>query len=64
MITLLGENISLVRPQRIAKPSTWGAWKKRRALRVITRTLTHGDKLAIARSMGLELTSKEEQHND
>jgi len=53
-----------VRPQRIAKPSTWGAWKKRRALRVITRTLTHGDKLAIARSMGLELTSKEEQHND
>ena len=62
MITLLGENISLVRPSKIPKPFTWGAWKQRRATRVITKQLTNGEKAAIARSMGLKLTHKE-NHN-
>lgn len=62
MITLLGENINLVRPQRITKPLTFGAWKQRRALRTITKQLTRQEKLAIAASMGCKLIEKE-NHN-
>lgn len=64
MITLLGENINLVRPRLITKPSTFGAWKKRRALRVITNNLTLEEKQAIAKNMGFELKLKEDQHGE
>ena len=62
MITLLGENISLVRPAKINKPFTWGAWRKNRALRTVTNNLTLEEKQAIARSMGL--TFKKEKDDE
>lgn len=62
MITLLGENISLVRPAKIHKPFTWGAWRKNRALRTVTNNLTLEEKQTIARSMGL--TFKKEKDDE
>jgi hypothetical protein len=64
MITLLGENISLVRPSKIPKPLTFGAWRKRRALRTITNNLTLEEKRAIAAQMGLEFKPKEVRHGE
>lgn len=63
MITLLGKNISLVRPSKIPKPLTFGAWRKRRALRAITNTLTYDEKLVIARNMGYELKHSNKEMN-
>jgi hypothetical protein len=60
MITLLGENINLVRPQRIAKPLTDGAWRQRRAGNVRTIILTRPEQQRIAEKLGYKLSTRKE----
>ena len=56
-ITILGQNINLIRPRKIARPITSGAWKGARVTSRKTRPLTLGDKTAIAIAMGFKLTN-------
>jgi len=63
MITLLGEHIDLVRPKRITKPLTDGAWKCKRATKVRTINLSHADKQRIANELGYNLSIRKELCN-
>ena len=60
MITLLGEHIDLVRPKRITKPLTDGAWRKRRAGNVRTIILTRLEQQRIAMKLGYKLVASKE----
>ena len=52
-VTTLGQHISLVRPARIARPITSGAWKGAKASGRKTRKLTWAQKLIIAEQMNM-----------
>ena len=56
--TILGQHISLIRPMRVVRHSTSGAWKKAKSTGRKTRKLTLGEKNIIAWGMGLVLTSE------
>jgi hypothetical protein len=60
MITLLGENINLVRPKRIAKPLTDGAWRQRRNGKIRTIILTRSEQRMIAMKLGYKLSTRKE----
>jgi hypothetical protein len=60
MITLLGEHIDLVRPKRIAKPLTDGAWRKRRAGKFRTILLTCVEQQRIAKELGYKFVGSKE----
>ena len=55
MITILGENIRLIRPERTKQHSTAGAWQGAKSVGRKTIKLTHRMKQRIARELGYEL---------
>ena len=55
MCTILGQNIRLVRPERVKRHSATGAWKRGKQTGRKTHKLTTKMKQVIAREMGFDL---------
>ena len=55
MITILGENIRLIRPSKPKQHSAAGAWRGAKQVGRKTIKLTHRMKQRIARELGYEL---------
>ena len=55
MITILGENIRLIRPARTKQHTAKDAWQGAKSVGRKTKKLTHRMKLKIARELGYEL---------
>jgi len=56
MCSILGQHISLIRPAKIARPQTSGAWKQAKSQGRKTRRLSCEQKQLIAKQMGFKLT--------
>ena len=57
-VSILGQNISLVRPTRIKLHNTYKAWKGAKCTGRKTRKLTKSEKQLIAFAMGYELRAE------
>jgi len=61
MISILGQNISLVRPSRPKQHITSGAWRGAKQVGRKTKKLTLEMKQAIARELGYNLADREKK---